>query len=687
MVTPRLAFVARFAPVVLIALIAVLSPASAQPGDPQCRSTPSLRRDGRWLVDHHGRVVIVHGVNMIWKTPPYYPPPTPEGFTAADASWLNDHGFNAARIGTLWVGVSPNAPGMIDDAYLDEWDGIVQELAAEELWILFDFHQDMFHEQFQGEGIPAWAVHNPLTGPLPPPMAGFPGNYFTPHVSEPFDNLWANAAGVWDGYRDAWQAVATRWKTQPYHMGYDLLNEPWAGMEWLQCLTPPLGCPTTYTDELQPTFEHILAGIRSVDPDNIVWFEPQLLAGGQPTPIYYTAVDGEEQLGYSWHNYCPHGALFQSLGADLLSTLPIDTAQTCEQFETQVFENSADAAQAMNAVAVMTEFGASDDLPDVAQVTRLADEFLSGWIYWHYKNWADPTTQSQESGAQSLFEDDADFATLKQQKARLLIRTYPRASAGIPQDISFDTESGDFHYVYTPRDACGAPTEIFVSPLHYPDGYGAIVAGATVTSGANAEIVTVEADGGASQVVVDIRATERIPSCSPVASTGCRSPIEGRKASLRIRDREPDSRDRLLWKWVKGAATSKASDFGDPVATTAYSLCMYDGSSSLVSRGIVPAAGRCGPAGKPCWKESARGFTYRNRDLAPDGILRLALKDGADGKAKIVLKGRGPGLAKPALPIQTLPLTVQLTNGATCWEASYGGPATNEPERFKARAD
>jgi hypothetical protein len=114
---------------------------------------------------------------------------------------------------------------------------------------------------------------------------------------------------------------------------------------------------------------------------------------------------------------------------------------------------------------------------------------------------------------------------------------------------------------------------------------------------------------------------------------------------------------------------------------------MYDGSSSLVSRGIVPAAGRCGPAGKPCWKESARGFTYRNRDLAPDGILRLALKDGADGKAKIVLKGRGPGLAKPALPIQTLPLTVQLTNGATCWEASYGGPATNEPERFKARAD
>ena len=77
----------------------------ARPAD----AAPQLRREGRWLVDPQGRVVIVHGLNLVWKHAPYVPPATRAGFLARDARWLARHGFNGARVGTLWAGLTPDA--------------------------------------------------------------------------------------------------------------------------------------------------------------------------------------------------------------------------------------------------------------------------------------------------------------------------------------------------------------------------------------------------------------------------------------------------------------------------------------------------------------------------------------------------------------------------------------------------
>src|SRR3546814_5482819 len=57
--------------------------------------------------------------------------------------WLADHWFNTARIGVLWVGVTPDAPDAIDHAYLEHWNRVIKLLAARHVWMLFDFHQDM----------------------------------------------------------------------------------------------------------------------------------------------------------------------------------------------------------------------------------------------------------------------------------------------------------------------------------------------------------------------------------------------------------------------------------------------------------------------------------------------------------------------------------------------------------------
>jgi hypothetical protein len=171
--------------------------------------------------------------------------------------------------------------------------------------------------------------------------------------------------------------------------------------------------------------------------------------------------------------------------------------------------------------------------------------------------------------------------------------------------------------------------------------------------------------------------------CGAAPATGCRQSTVAGKGRLHMRDRSPDTRDRLVWKWVKGEATSKG-DFGAPLASTDYAFCLYDGTASLVSSAEAPADGVCD--GKPCWRETPRGFKYRQRGTPTK--LQMLLKSGEAGKASIIVKGAGGVPPIPRLPI-AMPVTVQLVNDAgTCWEARFSSPSsTNQPDEFKGRSD
>ncbi len=174
--------------------------------------------------------------------------------------------------------------------------------------------------------------------------------------------------------------------------------------------------------------------------------------------------------------------------------------------------------------------------------------------------------------------------------------------------------------------------------------------------------------------------------CASCPLSGCRLPAVSGKGLLAIKDRPGQAADRILWNWSKGSATSKA-DFGTPLTTTGYTLCVYDGTSAVVGSAHAPGGGTCD--GRPCWKESSHGFKYRKRDISGSGLvnsLQLVLKEGTAGKAKIVVTEKGGPV--PALPLSQ-PARVQLVNAAgTCWEATYGAPATkNAPGQFKDKAD
>ncbi len=454
---------------------------------------PQLRREGRFMVDDHNRIVLLHGVNGVWKLPPYYPPDAPAGFTAADADWLRDHGFNTVRLGSLFAGVMPER-GVIDPDYLQGVDRVVQLLASRHIWVMLDFHQDMYSERFQGEGFPDWAVYDDGIPHLND--FGFPGNYFTPECSRAFDNFWANHEGLWDFYRDAWIAVASHWKNQPYLMGYDLINEPWPGTDLASCANP-LGCPLHDDLELQALQTHVLKGIRSVDPHNIVWFEPSVVFNsGAKTNLGLLTPLNDANLGLSWHKYCLPAALLHAQG---FTDVP-----ACTEYHQIVSDNAEEAIQRMGATTLITEFGASEDIPDLIQVTTQADNQLTGWQYWHYKGWMDPTSEDPTGGAQSLFGDDADLGSAKIEKLRVLERTYPQYTAGTPLALSFNPDTAEFNYRYTPR-AAGGPTEIYVPvALHYPNGYDLVVSGARVVSPSGAARLMLENETGAGEVTVRI---------------------------------------------------------------------------------------------------------------------------------------------------------------------------------------
>jgi hypothetical protein len=81
---------------------------------------------------------------------------------------------------------------------------------------------------------------------------------------------------------------------------------------------------------------------------------------------------------------------------------------------------------------------------------------------------------------------------------------------------------------------------------------------------------------------------------------------------------ELDGRDKLQWKWIKGATTTK-NDFESPLTTTDYLLCVYD-AGAPVSTTLIPAGETC--AGRPCWKETAGAYVQGPRGHSERGLQR-----------------------------------------------------------------
>jgi hypothetical protein len=150
---------------------------------------------------------------------------------------------------------------------------------------------------------------------------------------------------------------------------------------------------------------------------------------------------------------------------------------------------------------------------------------------------------------------------------------------------------------------------------------------------------------------------------------------------LRLRARGEASK--LEWVWNAGSATT-AADFGNPLSTDDYTLCVFDGTQPaphLLFSASAPTGSTCGA--KPCWRAvgdptGRAGFAYRGRSpFSSGGLSRMRLRPGRSGRAKIAVQGRGSNLALPSPLLVAPPVTVQMQAGSgQCWEATYVTPQT-----------
>ena len=77
-----------------------------------------------------------------------------------------------------------------------------------------------------------------------------------------------------------------------------------------------------------------------------------------------------------------------------------------------------------------------------------------------------------------------------------------------------------------------------------------------------------------------------VGACAPQPQTTCRAAENG---VLLWKSSDDDGRDKMLWKWIRGASTT-GDDFGDPTTSADYALCVYAGTPGSLLGSLEVAA-------------------------------------------------------------------------------------------------
>jgi Cellulase (glycosyl hydrolase family 5)/Glycoside hydrolase family 5 C-terminal domain len=136
-------------------------------------------KEGRWFKDSKGRYVLFRGVNFgsRSKLAPFLPiaPLNVKDIKDLDLKkeiesikpeldLLKRLGFNFIRLLISWKAIEPKPNPNLDEIlpegrrYLGYVKEIIDELYKRDLYVLLDFHQDIAHETYGGDGFPDWAL-------------------------------------------------------------------------------------------------------------------------------------------------------------------------------------------------------------------------------------------------------------------------------------------------------------------------------------------------------------------------------------------------------------------------------------------------------------------------------------------------------------------------------------------------
>ncbi|CAK0895425.1 unnamed protein product, partial [Prorocentrum cordatum] len=490
-----------------------------------------LRADGsgeRVFVDPQGRERVFHGTNVVVKGAPWLPrldhfdPLT--SLVQRDFDFLLDAGINLIRLGVMWPGAEP-ARGEYNETYFSSVREIVKTAGSRGVYVLLDMHQDLLSEHFCGEGIPSWAVEPlkrhwerfpvPLWArPVEPGADGFPTRQDCAEIfsENPFSHGWATGQGtiaaghaydslflnvnnMTEAWGAFWAKTASAVKGLDNVLGFELMNEPFAGDPFTHPLLLEPG--RADRERLQPAYDAVVRHIRAVDDATLVFFAG--VTWDNVHPAGFTAAPGGAQdranrSVLSYHYYVP------PQGRD---------------FEAYLRTRRQDATR-LGTGLMMTE-SCCEQLHDLA-VPALGAAGHS-WIHWEWKDWC----------REDL--DDASRASSSQGAAWGACKTgfgagpwsevpYLPAVAGTLGGTAWNASTGVFTATFRPDPSLAGGTEALVSPVSFPAGYDVAVEPAVLAVERRPEaarvLLTPLANASASQVVT-VTITRRSPGAAKAA--------------------------------------------------------------------------------------------------------------------------------------------------------------------------
>jgi endoglycosylceramidase len=504
------------------------------PGVPSFMSSPG----GPYIYDSNGRMVLMHGTNVVYKHAPFIAYPDrgePWNFDATDAARMQKLGFNMVRLGIEWQGLEPGSggpnqpkictPGPTSDPhefnatiakqYLRHVAATVKLLSRYGIYTLLDMHQDVYNTLFRGEGAPDWAVCTDNV-PIVPTGGRWSNNYANPQLDTATGHFWANdVVGDLQGQFDlVWKTVADYFKNDPWVVGYDPYNEPFSTETQvasestftgqLECFytgkahtgfladgATPLTCPPNVPAD------GVVPAMQSVDHRHLIFIEPDIywVTGGNipsqlgPMPF--------QRIVFNFHVYCGERSPVTGNPSDLLRCLRDEYSAAAEQDVTRLSMSSQ--YQSNGPAMFMSEFGATTSTALAGFDTEWAGLDEIGWAYWAWKYYNDPTGSS----AEGLVLLDGTYSSIVNE----LSRTYPQEVAGIANSILFNPFTGAWGLIYSPTASVRGQTIIAIAASqHYPNGWCAAVKGGRITSQPGDGRLTIQTTGRPLQVYVTVTA-------------------------------------------------------------------------------------------------------------------------------------------------------------------------------------
>jgi hypothetical protein len=251
-----------------------------------------LRVSGGRIVDANGSTVIPRGVcvNQLgdyFQANPKVPSTIP--LYRRDFEQMAEIGIDSVRLIITWSALEPER-GRFDRAYLDRVKEAVGWARDNGIYVVLDMHQDSWGKYIVADpdvdckkpllhnigwdGAPEWAtitdgknrcmlIHREFS------LAGW----------RAWQSFWTNRDGIQDRFIATWAWVASEFKDDPTVAGYDLLNEPNWGEDYLRAVYKWL-----------PEFHgKTIKAIRQAEgnsPPKLVFFEPIIVWSvlpGSPT--------------------------------------------------------------------------------------------------------------------------------------------------------------------------------------------------------------------------------------------------------------------------------------------------------------------------------------------------------------------------------------------------------------------